>query len=503
MCSIRFARGVVLMLTSLSVPLVAAAEGLDDVFRLRPAHTRRASSADANWQDGNGDCRGLAPGETLTIADLKGSGIIRHIWFTIAAEDPEYGRSISLRMYWDGQDEPAVETPIGDFFAVGHGALQTMTSQPVAVSSDGRALNCYWPMPFAKSARITVTNDSTRHRVGCVYWYVDYEEVAALPDDSACFHAQYRQEYPTKMGEDYLILDAEGRGQYVGTVLSAVLRTPGWFGEGDDRFFIDGAAEPTLRGTGTEDYFCDAWGFRQLNRPYYGISIWDGFDFGDRVTAYRWHITDPVHFYKSLKVTIEHKGGMADATGRNISGYMERQDLFSSVAFWYQTGKAKRFATLPPAEQRVVPRRTIELERALTDAKAQPASTPVETQDGGYSAGKQLWARFAEDGGVLTVPIKLDRPLKGVGQLRLTRSWDYGTFRITLNGKPVPGGDRVDLYSASIAPVEIKLGYVDLAAGTNELRFECVGRNAASKGYLLGADAIDLREVTSYSVPGK
>ncbi|MEP0844823.1 MAG: DUF2961 domain-containing protein [Phycisphaerae bacterium] len=499
----RLIRGFLTCLVAWSSSAAARADGLDDLFRLREARTRRVSSADPNWRDGNGDCRGIEPGQTLTIADVQGPGIIRHIWFTIAADDPEYGRSLSLRMYWDGAEQPAVETPIGDFFTIGHGRLQPMTSLPVAVSSEGRALNCYWPMPFGRSAKITVTNDSKQYRVGCVYWYVDYEEVDALPADAAYFHAQYRQEYPATMGQDYLILDAVGRGHYVGTVLSSVARTASWFGEGDDRFFIDGAEEPQLRGTGTEDYFCDAWGFRQFNQPFYGVPVWDGYEVGDRVSAYRWHINDPVHFRKSLKVTIEHKGVMFDQAGKVISGFMERPDLFSSVAFWYQTGRAKRFAELPPAEQRVVPRRVIELEGLAKDARPAPSNTPVEPQDGGYSAGKHLWARFAEDGGTLTVPIKLDKPLAGIARLKLTRSWDYGTWRITLNGRTLPGAERVDLYSATIVPLELKVGAIDLPAGTHELKFECLGRNAASAGYFLGADVITVSEVTPYTTEKK
>jgi hypothetical protein len=303
------------------------------------------------------------------------------------------------------------------------------------------------------------------------------------------------------MGEDYLILDAEGRGHYVGTVLSVALRTPGWFGEGDDRFYIDGAEEPQLKGTGSEDYFCDAWGFRQLNRPYYGITLNGsglGRSFGDLITAYRWHINDPVHFQKSLKVTIEHKGNTFAEGGRRVSGFMERPDLFSSVAFWYQAGKARRFATLPPADERVIPQRVIELELSAQEARPEPATTTVEIQNGNYHAGKQLWAKFSVESGVLTVPFKLDKPLQGVATLHLTRSRDYGTFKVTLDGKPLAGLDPVDLYSPRVDPSEFPIGSLDLGEGSHELKFECVGKNERSTGYLLGADALEVREITPY-----
>ncbi len=474
---------------------------LDELYRLREARTRRSSSADPDWKNGNGDCRPIPPGGTLTVADLKGPGIIRHIWFTIAADDPKYGRSIVLRMYWDDAVEPAVESPIGDFFAVGHGALRYVNSLPVAVTSDGKAMNCYWPMPFRSRARITLTNDSRTCNVGCVYWYVDYEEVPGLPADTAYFHAQYRQEYPATMGQDYLILDAVGRGHYVGTVYSAQIRTASWFGEGDDRFYIDGEAEPSLRGTGTEDYFCDGWGFRLFDRPYYGVTLLDGYDVGDRLTVYRWHIQDPVYFTRSLRVTIEHKGVMFDANGQLVSGFEERPDLLSSVAFWYQTGRAKRFAALPPVEERTVPVTTIELEESLAAMVPDPLPAGKILQDGPYSAGKQVLVTFPSMPATLKVPFRLPKAVKGRLRVKLTRSWDYGIWKVSLDGKVLPGLERLDLYSPTVQPVEFKAAGADLAAGEHELRFECLGRNEASKGYYLGVDAIVLEQITPHSVP--
>lgn len=487
------------MLFALILPAAAPAGDLDNLFNLRNARTRRVSSANPEWRNTNQDRHTLPAGETLTLAELQGPGVIRHIWFTIAAPSG-WGRWLTMRMYWDGQEEPAVETPIGDFFAVGHGALASVDSLPVAVSSEGRALNCYWPMPFAKSAKITLTNDS-REPARAIYDYIDYEEVDELPPATAYFHAQYRQEYPAKIGEDYLILDAEGRGHYVGTVLSAALRTPGWFGEGDDRFYIDGASEPQLRGTGTEDYFCDAWGFRVLNRPFYGITLngsGRGRDLGDLITAYRWHVNDPVHFAKSLKVAIEDKGNVFDQRGRLVSGFMERSDLMSSVAFWYQTGKAKRFATLPPAEERLIPTVVIQFEATVKDAKAQPPSTPVETQRGNYSGGAQLWVKFAEQTGEVVIPVKLEKALTGTATLRLTTARDYGVFEVLLDGKTVPGMKALDLYAPAVTPSAFNMGYLDLPAGEHEFKLKCVGKNNKSSGYYLGVDAFEVTQITRY-----
>ncbi len=482
--------------------LVAFGADLDGLYRVRGGESHRASSADPNWQNGNGDCRPIHVGQTLTIADIDGPGIIKHIWFTIAADDPKYGRSLVLRMYWDHDEQPAVESPIGDFFAVGHGLLKYVNSIPVAVTSDGRAMNCYWPMPFNKHAKITLTNDSKQYGVGCVFWYVDYEKREGLPQDASYFHAQYRQEYPAKAGEDYLILETEGEGQYVGTVLSAQIRTASWFGEGDDRFYIDGEKEPRLRGTGTEDYFCDAWGFRAFDRPYYGVTVWDGMEIGDRVTAYRWHIPDPVHFRKSLKVTIEHKGVGFDAEGKLVSGFEERADLYSSVAFWYQKGRAKRYAELPPVEQRTVPVRQIELETVRERVTAAPAA-PIEVQAGGYSGGKQLFVLFDAAEGRFTVPFELKTPVKGLGRLKLTKSWDYGNWKVRLDGKVVGGLENVDLYSPQIVSHDFRLGALDLTAGGHELSFECTGRNPQSKGHYLGVDALTIEELTPFVMQRK
>lgn len=485
-------------------PTAAAAsrgvsERLDALAQLQNGQTLRASSSDPNWRSGNDDARSIPPGETLVVADLEGPGVIQHIWFTIGAQDFRYGRSLTLRMYWDGQEEPAVESPLGDFFAVGHGLRREVDSLPVSVTSAGRAYNCYWPMPFAKRARITLSNDSKKHAVGSAYFYVDYEKLPKLPANTAYFHAQYRQEYPARMGQNYLILETEGRGHYVGTVLSVCLRTKSWFGEGDDFFFIDGATEPTLRGTGTEDYFCDAWGFREFNRPYYGVVQNDGFEVGDHISVYRWHIQDPIRFNKSLKVEIEHKGSMRNVKGEAISGFMERPDLFSSVAYWYQTGKVKRFTKVPPAEERVPPITTVEFEDSSDAAITASAETKPEAFPSSMmSSGKQLLVRFTNEQAKLTVPFKLAARTKGIGWLRLGTYSEAGIWSAVLDGKVIC--PSVDLYSPALGVREVRLGNLDLDAGAHTLRLECKGRNGNSRGYLIGLDSMYIEVITPYAV---
>jgi len=300
--------------------------------------SKRISSYDRSG--GNRDAIPIQPGETAVLAEIKGPGAIHHIWFTISAE-PFYGRKLILRMYWDGEASPSVEAPVGDFFGVGHGLNRNFSSIPINCSSEGRARNCYWYMPFLKSARITVTNEGTR-AVGAFYYYVDYRELPSLSPDTPYFHAQYRQEIPCQPGRNYAILEATGHGHYVGCNLSILQTAMGWWGEGDDMIYVDGEAEPSLHGTGSEDYFSDAWGMREDENPFYGCPLQEeDFQVGSKATVYRFHIPDPIPFKKSIRVTIEH--GHAN----------DRSDDFSSVAYWYQSEPHQPFPALPSMEQRL------------------------------------------------------------------------------------------------------------------------------------------------------
>ena len=268
--------GLALALCSQALAQLSPGNPLAGLEKLKDFEAMRASSSAPDWRNGNDDWRPIEPGGTLVLADLKGPGMITHFWNTIAHQAPFYSRLMTLRIYWDGETNPSVECPIGDFFGIGHGLDKPFVSLPIKVSSDGRGRNCYWPMPFRKSARITVTNESDK-RCDAFYYYLDWQKYKSLPKDTAYFHAMYRQEYPCVMGRNYLIADLVGRGHYVGTVQSVQNMSAGWYGEGDDFFFIDGETEPRLRGTGTEDYFCDGWGFRQQDGPFYGAPLWEGY----------------------------------------------------------------------------------------------------------------------------------------------------------------------------------------------------------------------------------
>jgi hypothetical protein len=287
---------------------------------------------------------------TFTLANIKESGSIQQIWMTPTGN---WRKSI-LRFYWDGETEPSVECPAGHFFACGWGKYCQINSLAVCVNP-GSAFNCYWPMPFHKSARVTLENTDDKDMT--LYYQVNYT-LTDVPKDAGCFHAQFRSESPLKQKGLYTILDGvEGQGQYVGTYLAWEVHSPGWWGEGEIKFFLDGDKEfPTICGTGTEDYFCGSYNFEtrnaegkklytQFSTPYTGLPQVLPPDKdeepGQRFGLYRWHIADPVRFDKDLKVTIQALGWQSG--GR----YLQEQDDIASVAFWYQKEPHKKFPPLP------------------------------------------------------------------------------------------------------------------------------------------------------------
>jgi hypothetical protein len=321
-----------------SLPHITGQDILGKLGEKQNYRSKRISSYDRTG--GNRDSLSIESGKTAILAEIKGPAAIHHIWVTIAAE-AFYGRKIVLRVYWDGEDVPSVEAPIGDFFGVGHGLNRDLASLPIACSSEGRARNCYWYMPFRWSCRVTVTNEGQRP-VDAFYYYIDYRELEGLRPDAPYFHAQYRQEFPCLGQKNYVLLDAAGAGHYVGCNLSVLQRTMGWWGEGDDMIYVDGETTPSLHGTGSEDYFSDAWGMREGQHLFYGCPLQEeDFQPGSKATVYRFHIPDPVPFKKSIRVTIEH--GHAN----------DRSDYYSSVAYWYQTEPHVPYPAVPAEDKRL------------------------------------------------------------------------------------------------------------------------------------------------------
>lgn len=289
----------------------------------------------------------IAAGETFELADIEGPGTIEQIWMTPTG----IWRFCILRIYWDDQEHPAVECPVGDFFACGWGKFAQLSSLAVCVNP-GSAFNCYWPMPFRRRCRMTFENMGDGAMT--LYYQINYA-LGAVPDNAAYFHAQFRRTNPLPYKEVYTILDGvQGEGRYVGTYMAWGVNNGGWWGEGEIKFFMDGDKEfPTICGTGTEDYFCGSYNFenqvtkqyQEFSTPYAGMPQVlrpDGvYQSQMRFGLYRWHIVDPIRFKQDLRVTIQALGWRQDRR------YLPLQDDISSVAYWYQTLPSRPLAPLP------------------------------------------------------------------------------------------------------------------------------------------------------------
>ena len=296
----------------------------------------------------------IAPGNTALLAEISGPGAIQQIWMTMRGRT----RFAILRVYWDGETTPAIECPVADFFASAWDGFAQISSLAVCVNPS-RGFNCYWEMPFRERCRITLENLSDAPIT--LYYQVNYA-LAELGDDVAYFHAQFRRTNPLEHGKVHTLLDGvHGRGHYVGTYLAWGSNSPGWWGEGEFKFYLDGDAEfPTICGTGTEDYFGGAWnfdtgpepngggGYRAFSGPYSGLPQIirpDGlYRSQQRFGMYRWHIPDPIRFERDLRVTVQGLGWRKDR-------FILLHDDLASVAFWYQTLPAARFPALPSRDE--------------------------------------------------------------------------------------------------------------------------------------------------------
>jgi len=485
-------------------PQTAAAQDLSGITRAIDGKRMRTSSGLFD-PESNRDSRPIAPGETLTLAELDGPGEIRHIWFTIGALDRRFTRSLVLRIYWDDAEVPSVETPIGDFFAAGNGMRANVSSLPIEVTSYGRAFNSYWRMPFRKNARLTITNESDEHVTSC-YYYIDWLGFDSLPDDALYFHARYRQEFPVEPFSPYTIAEIEGRGHYVGTVLSIQSSMGSWLGESDDRFYIDGERIPSMVGTGMEDYFTDAWNHRLFTNLRAGVSIYEPKGLDQRVSAYRWHIADPVIFTRSLKVEMERRSYAAitdPETGEDVTwDFKYRPDVFSSVAYWYATEPADRFWEFAPVSERLNPEIFVETTLMLDKLRASPGIrlsqryTRSTNAASGPARKAMTYVENNEIGAWLEVPVKVEESGDYSISIYQMLFRDYGTWRVTMKG---PGFDQLldpamDFYDPYFVQTfnmpenylygtwyENKVGVYSLEPGDYTIRFECIGANPLAR----------------------
>ncbi len=500
-------------LLSAQAPAAGAADALD-LARLKTYSAARVSSSN-RFVDSNDDSKRILPGETLVMADLKGAGMITHIWLTVADSEFAWPRLLRLRVYYDGHKTPSVDAPLGDFFGVGHGSERNLESNMIRDSSQGRARNSYWPMPYRKSCRITVTNEGNR-LVAMFYYHVDYRTYVSLPDDIGYFHAHYRQERPARMGRNYAFLDVQGKGHYVGTVMSVVETQVSWFGEGDDLFYIDGARKPQILGTGSEDYFNDAWGLRDSTGPWTGTPITEGEKVGSRLSAYRWHIPDPIPFKTSLWAGIEHAGWTAKPDGSVRSGFEQRPDFFSSVAFWYQKGVNEGLPEPPYGYDRFPFGNAAQLtvENAIQDVTSEHGSARVLKE---VDWEKDL-LYFEADGPGATINIPIDIAESGqyawIGLL--AQGPNYGDYMALLDGEPMnidkrqpstseippPGPDILYGYLPEVYVArDWSLGTANLTMGRHMLTFKCTGRDSHSSGYALGINDIVLEKIPDLNAP--
>lgn len=348
---------------------------LQNLYRTSPAKTRSISPENPTGEKGkgslatleNGSAAGPArdlgtgwkvnpftviePGKTAVLAEIDGPGAIQHMWMATIGGIWRY---MIIKIYWDGEKEPSVLTPMGDFFCSGWGKYSQVSSLAVCVNP-GMGFNSYWVMPFRRKARIVMENINNKPLN--LYYQVDYT-LTPVPDDAAYFHAQFRRINPLPYKQPYTIIDnIKGKGQYVGTYMTWGVNNNRWWGEGEIKFYMDGDKDnPTINGTGTEDYFCGSHNFENPNTkqyqefttPYSGLHQVirpDGlYESQQRFGMYRWHIPDPIRFETDLRVTIQALGWRAE--GR----YLPLQDDISSVAFWYQTEPHQTFPALPPKD---------------------------------------------------------------------------------------------------------------------------------------------------------
>ena len=376
----RIALTLITLVLSLGVTLVhGQATGLDQLYQLKDAKTRSISPENFTGEKGKGGMATLEegtaqkaarelgqgwkvnpyvhiePGTTFTLGEIGESGIINHIWMTPVGDY----RLMILRFYWDGEETPSVEVPVGDFFASGWGmgTEPRITSLTMCVNPRS-GFNSYWQMPFRKGARVTMENLSDKKAT--VYYQIDYS-LEAVKKDTPYFHAQFRRTNPLPVKDVFTIVDGiKGRGNYVGTYLAHGANSPGWWGEGEIKFYLDGDTDfPTICGTGEEDYFCGSYGYNDrkvdgkevyedFSSPYTGFYHVQHDGAQRRFGQYRWHITDPVRFEENLRITIQSLGWQSE--GR----YLPLEDDLAAVSYWYQVEPHAPFPALPAKEKLVI-----------------------------------------------------------------------------------------------------------------------------------------------------
>ena len=478
---------ILLIFTSL-----AAQTTLDNILSparlpyLKNSTLKQISSFDSTG--GNNDRINLLDGQTATIAEMKGPGVITRIWITIDSRDPFFLRRIVLRMFWDDEKYPSVEVPVGDFFGTGFEYTHYM-SEFVGMSSGG--YYTYFPMPFQKKARIEVENQ-TGQEVYALYFHIDYQKLEEpLEANVAYFHAQWRRELRTSPEENYTVLEALGEGHFVGCNMSMQhYRRSLWFLEGDEMVYVDGETFPSVYGTGTEDYFTGGWYFNrgEFAGPYHGLIIKE--DSLARIAAYRFQVGDAIPFKKSLKFTIEHGHGNTEMAD------------YSSTAYWYQKEPHQIFPELPKASMRIplriqVPNGLLEAE----DLKTENLKVKTQIEDMSHygpewSGLKQLKIMPQNSGDQFSLS------LSDLGEERFdidmyyAKGPDYGDYEILYDGNKIAD---IEGYNKEVIPAgKVTLPDLRLIKGEIKLTFRPTGKHRKSGGLGLGIDGFKAEPVREY-----
>jgi len=499
--------------------------GLSEPMTIRDARSARASSYDRSG--GNADWFTVEPQQTRSLAAIDGPGCIKHIYWTYIIGEPERRtklfRDMILRMYWDGEETPSVECPLGDFFGISNCQVRPIESLVLVANPGSGAnagtygLNSYFPMPFAKKARIEITNDSDAP-LG-IWFHIDYETYTKTPPwlkRAGRFHAQFRRCNPTTIAEagginatgdeNYVILEAEGRGALAGYMLIVDNITGGWWGEGDDMVFIDGESwPPSFHGTGSEEIFGGgACPNVEYSGPYTGFHLVENRYqdiFYGKNGMYRFLVHDPIRFCDSIRVTIEH--GHANDLAND----------YSSVAYWYQREPHAAFPTFPSREMRqpvdkyhadVAIEGAIEAERLIASAQSSGDRITFNRYASGavkWSQGAFLWLNGDSAGDFVSIKVPVDADGTYEVAMYLAKASDFGIFQLKIDGKKV--GQPFEGYSGEggaghthiMVTDEVSFGTVELAAGTHTFEFRLVGKNPAATAYMVGIDCILLRPV--------
>jgi len=481
---------------------------LSDLIKPIDGQSKRTTST-RTGEDGkpiahNADNSRVMPGETKVVLDVKGPGVVTHMWFTFlgpgrhpwATNGSATHQEMLLRIFYDGRDQADVEVPFGDFFANCYGKRSEVISLPIIVE-DADSYNSFWPMPFRKSIRIEIVNQNKNKNISLLYYNIDWIKKDKLPKVTPYFYARYRQEYPTVPGKDYLILETEGKGHYVGTVQAVRTRSPSWFGEGDEKIYIDGEKEPSIWGTGTEDYFLSAWGLQAgVNTPYFGTVYFDQWGIvGGHTSAFRWHLADPIVFEKSIKVTIEHYGWISPDENKERRGHSwnEREDDFATVAYWYQTGIPTFKEPVPPAEERILPNldQIFFAKGAVASKSYTNGTAAIQENLEHYMDGQLLFSPASEQAKV-SIPFNVSEKKPTRLLVAVTKAPDYGIWQAYLNGIKV--GPPMNLYDQKVQEWEHHLLDFWPDPGDYTLELRLVGKDYFSTGNKLGIESLRLRE---------